>query len=86
MSKKEEATKLTAEELQGLQGMVGAINNAQMTIGGLEAQKADALKQMDMMRAQLDELRAELEEKYGNVQIDINTGEISEGGSDNQED
>lgn len=76
--KKEATKKISEEHLAKLQGIVKELNNMQMQIGGLEAQKADLLTQMRSGREILDGLRKEMEEAYGNVQIDINTGVIVE--------
>lgn len=75
---KETPKQISEDHLSKLQGIVKEINNMQMQIGGLEAQKAEVLKQMSSGREILDGLRKEMEEAYGDVQIDINTGAIIE--------
>lgn len=76
--KKEAPKQISEEHLGKLQGIVKEINNMQMQIGGLEAQKAEVLKQLTAGREILDGLRKEMEEAYGDVQIDISTGAIIE--------
>jgi hypothetical protein len=75
---KETPKQISEEHLAKLQGIVKEINNMQMQIGGLEAQKHEVLKQLSAGREILDGLRSEMEEAYGDVQIDINTGAIIE--------
>lgn len=76
---KPEAPKsIKPEQLEKLQGLVKELNNIQMAIGGLEAQKASYIKNLEAGQEVLAGLRKELEEEYGSVQIDINTGAILE--------
>jgi allophanate hydrolase subunit 1 len=79
MSKvKDLVSKIENAELSDLQELVKAINQAQLQIGGLEAQKHDLLHQLVGVKNSLNELQQKLEDKYGNVSIDIQTGEIKE--------
>jgi len=74
--------KLSEVELKELQEVIGKINEVQMQIGGLEMQKQELiLVGIDAKKA-LGETQKTLEETYGQVQIDIQTGEIKENESD----
>ena len=75
MSKvKDLVSKVENEELLDLQELVKAINQYQLQIGGLEAQKHDLLHQLVGIKKSLNELQQKLEDKYGNVSIDIQNG------------
>lgn len=79
MSKvKDLVSKVEDQELVNLQELVKAINQVQLQIGGLEAQKHDLLHQLVGIKQKLNEFQEELEKKYGNVSIDIQSGEIKE--------
>jgi hypothetical protein len=67
---------LTKEELTKLQELVGKINQTQAQVGGLEAQKHELLKFFSVQNEELGVFQKELEEVYGNVSIDIQTGDI----------
>ena len=49
--------KLTQEELKELQEAVNAMNNLQLQIGGLEAQKHEVLHSMETAKATLSEVQ-----------------------------
>jgi len=70
--------KLTQEELKELQEAVNAMNNLQLQIGGLEAQKHELLHSMEGAKNKLSTIQNELEKVYGKVSVDISTGEIKE--------
>jgi hypothetical protein len=76
--------KVTEKELETLQGLVNQINQGQATIGGFEMQKNDVVKEVNVLIEQLKETQAELEKAYGNVTVNLTTGEITD--ADNQED
>ena len=69
---------LTKEELTKLQGLVGKINQTQAQVGGLESQKHELLKFFSVQNEELGVFQKELEEVYGNVSIDIQTGDIKD--------
>jgi len=82
MSKvKDLVSKIENGELSDLQELVKNINQYQLQIGGLEAQKHDLLHQLVGIKQSLNELQKNLEDKYGNVSIDIQSGEIKENDS-----
>lgn len=87
MKKVEETTgveKVTAEELTALNEKINAMNKLQIQIGGLEAHKHDMLTALSTINTDMQVLQKELEAKYGSVNIDLATGEITYV-SDNQE-
>lgn len=69
--------KLTEEQLKKLQELVGKINNAKAELGHIEMQKHDFLHQSAQIQSDLSEFQKTLEEEYGQVSINIETGEIS---------
>jgi len=69
---------VTKEELQKLQESVNKINNLQMQIGGLEAQKHETLHELSGATQALQSIQKELEDVYGKVSVNLQTGEISE--------
>ena len=70
--------KVTDKELETLQTLVKAINEGQATIGGIEMQKHGLITEVDELIKQLKQTQADLEEKYGNVTVNLSTGEITE--------
>ena len=87
MKKVEDAKveKITAEELEKLQGFVQGMNQAQLNIGGLEAQRMELLNQVAQIKEMLNEFQADLEKSYGKVSVSLVDGTISED-ADNKED
>jgi len=76
--------KVTEKELETLQTLVNQINQGQATIGGFEMQKNDMVKEVNVLIEKLKETQVELEKAYGNVTVNLSTGEITD--ADNQED
>ena len=74
--------KLSEVELKELQKVIGKINEVQVQIGGLEMQKQELILVGVEAKKALTETQKALEETYGQVQIDIQTGEIKENESD----
>jgi len=70
--------KITEEELKGLQELIQATNEAHSEIGRLEFAKSNVLKYLDGVMTKRTELTKGLEETYGEVSINITTGEITE--------
>lgn len=69
---------VTKEELQKLQESVNKINNLQMQIGGLEAQKHETLHELSGATQALQDIQKELEDAYGKVSVNLQTGEITD--------
>jgi regulator of replication initiation timing len=82
---KKKVKSLTSDELTTVQNYVTAINQTQMQIGGLEAQKHDLVQQMTMIRTELQKVQGELQEKYGEVSINLADGTLTEN-ADNPQD
>tara|TARA_B110000908_G_scaffold5613_1_gene7183 strand:- start:865 stop:1101 length:237 start_codon:yes stop_codon:yes gene_type:complete len=76
--------KVKKAELEKLQQLVNAINEGQKTIGGLEMQKQALVNETESFVTALKATQKELEDKYGNVTVNLTTGEITD--ADNQED
>lgn len=70
--------KIKEEQLKSLQEKVGAIQNLQAQIGGIEMQKHMALHQVAAAQEDLQKLQAELEKEYGKVSINIQDGTYEE--------
>ena len=66
--------KITDEQLKDLQGLIGQINNAQLSIGQLETQKAGVLQGIGELQGKLKLMQDSLEEEYGKVSVNIQDG------------
>ena len=69
---------LKKEELAKLQEAVTKVNQIKNEIGDIEIQKHELLHLAAEANSSLSEVQKELEEVYGNVNVDITTGEITE--------
>ena len=67
---------ITIEELEGLQGIINALNKLQLDIGNLETRKHVMLHQITGLQSQLSNIQKTLEETYGKVDINITDGSI----------
>jgi hypothetical protein len=72
---------ISAEQLEKLQSIVSEMTRMQTVIGGLELQKAETTVQYNSVKAILDEFQKELEAEYGNVNISLKDGTITENAS-----
>jgi predicted component of type VI protein secretion system len=70
--------KISEEQLNELQSLVGSIQNLQSQIGGIEAQKHVALHQLLANQEKLQEVQVELEKEYGKININIQDGTYEE--------
>ena len=70
--------KLEKKELEDLQSSIHKINNLQLQIGCIEAQKHELLHAITEASKEFQIKQSELQEKYGKVDIDISTGEIKD--------
>ena len=68
--------KLTKSELKILQESVGKLNDIYIHIGKLEKHKQDLLLECDAAEADTREVTEGFEEKYGKMEVNINTGEM----------
>jgi hypothetical protein len=73
-----EVKSISKDQLKGLQDTVNKQNQIQMQIGGIEGHKAGLITQLQGVVKELSDLQAELEKEYGSVNIDLQTGEISD--------
>jgi len=71
-------SKIEEQELKSLQDGINAINGLQMQIGGIESQKHELLHAITQASEDFRQLQKSLEDKYGQVDVDISTGEIKE--------
>jgi len=71
-------SKIKTEELEALQKVVGNINNLQMQIGGIEAQKHELLHAIASENNELQKIQKDLEETYGKISVNLQDGEITE--------
>jgi multidrug resistance efflux pump len=76
--------KVTDEELQQLQNAVQAVNEGVAQVGAYEMQKRILMRDVEQAESQLKALQATLEDKYGNITVNLSTGEITD--ADNQKD
>lgn len=72
---------ISPEQLEKLQGLVNGMTRLQTAIGGLELQKMDTIEQIKAIKANLDEFQKELEAEYGDVQINLTDGTVTENAS-----
>ena len=75
----EEAKQMISEkQLKTIQGLTGKQNDLVIGLGSLEVQKISLLEQFKDNNKLVDEFKKELEEEFGQIQVDLKTGEISE--------
>ena len=77
--------KISTEELEAINSTINAMRDGQMRYGALSLQIASINDQLAATRQSLSELeqkmaeqRQEMQEKYGDVNIDLKTGEVTE--------
>jgi len=73
---------ITNDELTSVKAAVEAVNRLQMQVGGIELQKHDLMHTMKIKTDVLEAVQKTLEEKYGDVSIDIVTGEMKDNAPD----
>ena len=75
---------ITQEELQKLQGVVKAINEAQMQLGMIETQKHNMLHDVVRLQDVVNTIQKDLVTKYGKHDVNIVDGTIkyNENGDD----
>lgn len=76
MAKK--ANKLTKDELEQVRKAVNSVRALTNRIGDLEIAKSTMIAEYQKAQAQLAEERKILQEKYGDISIDIESGEYEE--------
>lgn len=70
--------KIEQAELESLQNFQTKINEHLLKIGDLEALKSDIISSFTTLKTEYQQTLNDLETKYGRVNININTGEITE--------
>lgn len=68
---------IETSELENIQDLVSKTNQGNLEVGRLENQKHRIIHAMQENDKVMQALQEKLEEKYGKVNIDIKTGEIS---------
>lgn len=69
---------ITSDELLKIKVAIEQVNNIQMQIGGIEAQKSELISAMKEKVVDLNKLKVELEANYGDVVVDLTNGEIKD--------
>jgi hypothetical protein len=69
--------KVTNEELNKIQSLVGDMNKGQFNLGNLELQKHRILHAIGLLQDQFGKVREELMKEYGSDDVNIETGVIN---------
>ena len=69
--------KITADQLNKVQGTVNNINRAQLEIGSIELKKHEMMHQIAGLRDELTLLQTEFDKEYGTFDINIQDGTIN---------
>jgi len=77
--------KLKKDELKNLRSGVDKVNKLQIQIGGLELQKHDLLHAAMLAVKELNSMQEDLKEIYGEITVNIETGEIKEDATDKKD-
>lgn len=75
---KTKAKKVTKKELKEVSEVTNRVTNITQEIGQMEITKLEYVDLLKTARSEQADIRDMLEKKYGSVNININTGEISE--------
>jgi len=75
---KAKPTKVTEKELKEIQGIVSAINQTQMDVGGLVFQQQLGIQKINTLQDQLKMINTKLEDKYGKVSVNIADGSLKQ--------
>ena len=79
------AKKITKEELEKVTKVSQEYNSIVLAIGNVELQKQDFLLKASEIRSNVEDMKKELQESYGNVNIDLTTGEYEESAEDKKD-
>jgi len=75
----EEAKQMISEkQLKTIQELTGKQNEMVVQLGSFEIQKDSVLEQFKTTNKLVEDFKKELEDEFGQVQVDLKTGEISE--------
>ena len=72
------ANKIKKEELKSIQEVNKKLTEGYLIVGQIESDKLNALNMLRVNQAELEKLKEKLKKDYGDVSIDITTGEIKE--------
>ena len=75
---KTKAKKVTKKELKEVSEVTNRVTNITQEIGQMEITKLEYVDLLKTARSEQADIRDMLEKKYGSVNINITTGEISE--------
>jgi hypothetical protein len=67
--------KINESELTSLQEIVKLMTDIKTAIGSLELEKTNLLLQYEAVNKRLDESREALKESYGDINVNLSTGE-----------
>lgn len=73
-----EVNKIEKSELEALQGLINSMNEIKLAIGQIELEKASIMSRYDSVEQSINERRNALEEKYGQINVNLSTGEYEE--------
>lgn len=73
-----EVKKIEQGELEALQGLINSMNEIKLAIGQIELEKASIMSRYDSVEQSINERRNALEEKYGQINVNLSTGEYEE--------
>lgn len=71
-------TKLTEDQLKELQTVISQTKELTSEVGSLEFTKQGLIAQLGQLNNKMSEIQKALLEEYGNVNVNIETGEITE--------
>jgi len=78
-------SKIKKEELESIVSKQNEANSVITNLGLLEAKKHELLHTFAQVNAQIEDIKKDLEATYGNVNIDLQTGEYAEIKEDEQD-
>lgn len=67
--------KINESELAALQEVVKLMTDIKTTIGSLELEKTNLVLQYEAVNKELDKTRDALKESYGDINVNLSTGE-----------
>ncbi len=78
MSKEKEVSKIEDQELKTVKEQTGKLQQCIMDLGSLEVRKTEIMQAYAEFLKELDVTKKELEEKYGQVNINLQDGSYEE--------
>jgi hypothetical protein len=74
----EAKTMISEKQLKTIQELTGKQNEIVIQLGSFDIQKINLLESFKANSTAIEEFKKELEEEYGQVQVDLKSGEISD--------